>query len=466
MAKMFLKTITHFRLPHHVDRTGQPMMQTADNIPMITWPDSRWCVEANVYMLELYEKGRSRREGGTLQQQAKAIIQFLELCHGQVELINLTDSWLTMFVNALKKRKLEKDSSDNRVLAVARYWCSFLNSVGEFHDMPKFIGKNGRIRAEQKEFTIRSSNGKEFKRKSWSHRSFPVEGAYKRRDPITDDNIRKLRKAVLPVSKGGPVYIRKRRYTMLKVLEITGGRRMEVALLTVGSVRDAEAMIGDSKLESPPMLTLETVKKRTLDTREVPINKPDLENLVGYINGARARLIKRLKRRNLQYKDPGTLLLNEKTGQPLISNTITQEIGKLKRVAGIKQKVSPHTFRHRFCTKVMVALIERHQCETEDDWRRLLIDKESVAKVLCEWTGHKNLSSLEVYLHLALREAANFKKTYIKVNLDRTIESSKSNLLQLKQEALAGDLTSLELLQAVMREIDLLSTELAEEEEL
>ena len=460
MAKMHLLTREEYRLPYLVDSCNQLMMERADSIPMITWPDGRWCIEANLYMLELFNKGRGRIEGGTLLQEAKAIEQLLKMCYGQVELSDVSNKWFKLFVSYLKKRKLDNDSSDNRVIYIARCWCRFLESAGKFHLIPNFISKDGRIRAEK-----RLMKKDRFQTKSsWWHSSFPTESAYKRRNPITDENIKKIRRAV-SISTDNP-FIRKRRYAMLTALEVSGGRRLEVSRLTVGSVEAAAAMMEDSSLESPPMLSIETVKKKKFDTRLVPINKADIHGLMRYINGSRkrqiSRLKKRFKRRGKVYKDSGYLLISETTGKKLISNTLNTEILELKALAKISQKVSPHMFRHRFCTKILVALIEKHNVETEDGWRKLLIDKESLSEELCQWTGHKSTSSLEVYLHLALREAANYKATFSKVQLERTVESSLSNFSQLKEEALSGDISSLELIQAVTLELESLINDFQE----
>lgn len=52
------------------DRLGEDdtlIFKPADNVPMLFWPDGQWCLEANVFMQQLYTKGLSRRDlGGTL----------------------------------------------------------------------------------------------------------------------------------------------------------------------------------------------------------------------------------------------------------------------------------------------------------------------------------------------------------------------------------------------------------------
>ena len=62
--QLYTVTTQDYRLPIAMDVRGKAVTVQADNIPMLSWPDNRWCLEANLYMLELYERGLSRRNGG------------------------------------------------------------------------------------------------------------------------------------------------------------------------------------------------------------------------------------------------------------------------------------------------------------------------------------------------------------------------------------------------------------------
>lgn len=59
-------------------------------------------------------------------------------------------------------------------------------------------------------------------------------------------------------------------------------------------------------------------------------------------------------------------------------------------------------FRNRFITKLFVALIEQHEFENPDSFRRALLDTETIKQKIQQWTGHANLSSLDVYRTYAL----------------------------------------------------------------
>jgi len=404
---------------------------------MLAWPNGKWCLLANIYLLELYARGLSRKNrGGTLLTYAANISHLIRFCYNnKTDFIDLTDNQFTFFINGLisersgvSPERLARTA--NSVIAIGRNCLEFLASVGRTYTDDGFIGSNGRIRAEQKEFNIRQESQPKGKgklvRKFWHHRAFPTPDAKNKRLPISTDVINRLREAVASVSNS--IYLRKRRYVMLKLLEITGGRRIEISELTVESVYQAAKM-------SEPMLKLITAKKHEEKFRYIPISRHDVIFLLEFIEKNRRRII----RTTCGYKlDDGYVLVSETTGKKLQPNTITQEISALALAAGIKEKSCPHMFRHRFITKLFVALIEQHEFENADNFRRALLDTESIKQKIQEWTGHTNMSSLDVYINLAFEEVANFQKTYDIIKAQRSIDSFKETLKQLQEELRVG----------------------------
>ncbi|MFH1601256.1 MAG: tyrosine-type recombinase/integrase [Pseudomonadota bacterium] len=230
--------------------------------------------------------------------------------------------------------------------------------------------------------------------------------------PISGALIVKLRAAVEPTSKSN--HQRKRRYTMLKLLEIAGGgRRAELAILTVDSVRDAAGM-------DAPMLRIATMKKRRDEDRLVPIHPHDVRALLDYVVVNRARIIRRTIG---DINDHGILLVNSRTGMPLKAGTITKELRVLAVHAGISERVCPHMFRHRFITKLFVALIEAHNYQNPDEFRKALLDGHSLKEKVREWIGSASVESLEPYIHLAFDEITDFRKTYDLMSTRLTVDS-------------------------------------------
>jgi len=309
------------------------------------------------------------------------------------------------------------------VLAIGRKSLEFLESVARFNCDETFIGPDGQIRAEQKTFK-RLTRKRLIAVKYWHHRAFPTPDPKKRRLPISTHNIEKLRNAILPASKS--VFLRKRRYVMIKLLEITGGRRTEVDEVTVKSIRQASCM-------AEPMLRLSTVKGG--DERLIPIASHDLVFLLEFIDKNRSRIIRKTCGKE---NDDGFLLISETTGQKLEPNTITQEIHLLAKAAQILIKICPHMFRHRFITKLFVALIEQHHILNPDAFRSALLDMESLKQKVQECLGVINIESLDPYIHLAFDEVTGFKKTYNLILISSAIDSFRSTLRQILTELKSG----------------------------
>jgi integrase len=170
------------------------------------------------------------------------------------------------------------------------------------------------------------------------------------------------------------------------------------------------------------MLLVPTLKKRGGQAmyRYLPISRADIAFILQYAEIHRRPII----RRKLKGKsDHGILLVNGVTGGPLQPNSITQEIRQLAQAAKIKGKACPHMFRHRFLTKLFVALIEQHNIENTDQFRRLLIDGEELKQKVAEWSGHSSLESLDHYIDLAFDEVGNYKRVYHLVSTGLAIDS-------------------------------------------
>jgi hypothetical protein len=116
-------------------------------------------------------------------------------------------------------------------------------------------------------------------------------------------------------------------------------------------------------------------------------------------------------------------------------------------------------FRHRFITKLFVSLIEQHRFDNEDDFRRAMLDTETIKQKIQQWTGHTNLSSLDVYINLAFEEAANFKKTYNTVSLRRVVDSFKASVNQVRHE-LRNGLSPAEVSQQLLKMIEAFDADL------
>lgn len=106
--------------------------------------------------------------------------------------------------------------------------------------------------------------------------------------------------------------------------------------------------------------------------RVVPVGRKAVEALESYIESARPKLV--------TPKSPATVFLTQR-GTPFASVTLWLRIKNRIRRAGVERNITPHMLRHSFAT---------HLLEHGADLR-----------VIQELLGHANISTTEIYTHVA-----------------------------------------------------------------
>lgn len=438
--QLFSLSSSEFRIPFHIDLNGTPMTIRANNVPLICWPNGKWCFEANSFLLKRFELGLSRRtKGGTLAADAFGISEFLRFCYNnKISFSSFTDNEFCFFIKTLSGEKISSSSSisvrsSNSVINIGRKCLGFLEHIGQLHQLSNFVGPTGRIIAHRQEinFPKASRGGKPLTRICWHHRAFPPASPSKKRLPISSVNIDKIKGSVQESSEDP--FIRKRRYILIKLLEITGARRYEIRSLTVASVLKAATM-------ENPHLTFVTAKKSSEKFREIPISRNDLSLLLQYVNKNRAPQIRKTCG---SANDCGFFLISATTGRQLNTNTLTQEISLLAKAAGIEEQACPHLFRHRFITKLFITMIEQHEIENPDEFRRNLFEVEQYKRKISELTGHKNLDALTGYIDLAFAERSCANKymniAFIRDAVDAASSALKSLVTSFDSSGLSTD---------------------------
>lgn len=136
--------------------------------------------------------------------------------------------------------------------------------------------------------------------------------------------------------------------------------------------------------------------------------------------------------------DHGYVFINERTGQALRPNTITQEIHLLAKAAGIPAVICPHMFRHRFITKVFVHLFEQYEFDSVDQLRHAVMRTEQLKAQLMQWTGHLGVASLDRYINLAFDEFSGFRPSVSKALHSRELDRLHQTLSNLADELRSG----------------------------
>jgi site-specific recombinase XerD len=230
------------------------------------------------------------------------------------------------------------------------------------------------------------------------HRSLPSNSPERKKHAISGNTISALCAAAVDSSHS--FFQLNRRLVMIKMLEMTGCRRSELVDIKVGDIKRALAY-------SEPFLTVPTIKRggNKTEKRVVPVRKSDIEFVDDYIDKQRSIIIRRTCKK---YNDDQKVLIGIQTGRGISAAHVARELRILGDVAGLSsESVAPHSFRHRFATKLFVRLLELHEFLCVDDFRRALINTESLKTKVMQWTGHRSVRSLERYIDAAFAEFTN-----------------------------------------------------------
>jgi len=430
--KQLFSVIKNIELSNYFFK-GRVHTRKIDFLPFIFWPNGNPCYLANNYMLTLLDRGLStKNNGGTLKQYAGNISHIIRYCYmNNIDLNHLTDDRFTHFINTLRVPRNTinteiKARNSNTIINIGRATLDFLSSIGVFYANSNFIGPNGIIRAEKRDFEIKyeSKSSRKIFIQYWHHKSFDSPDPIKKRAPIEEGVIKKLHISIPKLSSSK--FLIKRRQVFLLTLEMLGARVGEIAHLKVSDIKEA--------LKSPNhKLRIETLKGggNEVRTRELPVLRQDLAVIDRYITIYRKLIIKNTIG---LANDHDFLFISEKTGKQISANYLSNEVGTLRRAANIRQQACAHMFRHRFITKLFVSLILQYDFENEDQFRKALLDMNRLKQEVLEWTGHKSTHSLDRYIDLAFDEIVDFKATINAISLRSAIESYNSKLENLVEQ--------------------------------
>ncbi len=380
--------------------SGGVEVYQAGKMPTVHWPNGRWCLEANSFLLFLLQEGCSVRGGGSLKTYAHQLGFIVDYCFAlETSFTDLTDGQFVLFMHALSS---DSNRSASTNLQIGRISLRFLEHVAHLSQKNDLLGNRGQIRAAKEE-KYNAQLGR--KVTSWHHRSFPKPGPKNTVFPIARKVIDALKLAA--VEHSSSPFLKMRRLTTLLLLEHTGCRRSELVKITTIDIRCALQ-------EAIPMLKVATHKQggNKQAFRLIPVRRSVLEFALNYDEVYRKSVIRQTCG---HAADTGHLFISTTTGKKLDAAHIGLEIWKLKQAANIGSKTTAHMFRHRFATLKLVDLIENHLIESVDDVRAALVSIESFKAKLIQWTGHKSVMSLDQYVDLAFEEVSGFNESVAKL---------------------------------------------------
>lgn len=427
-------SVNHLKNIEIIDYFGQNKVQlkSKEKFPFIVYPNGSPCHMANMYLLELEERNRSIH---SIKQYASNINYLVNFCfEKKIDFLKLNEGSFIDFTYELRKETdnnnpLKRARNANTLNNIVRTNLDFLNFIGNFHNKPSFVFDNIGAKTNSKNI----KNGEvSIEMNGWSHKGLEVPSPRKTRNPIGKEVIDKLYEAI--VEKSSSKFLQQRRIIMLRLLEATGARAGEIAIIKVNDVMEAFNNDGFMK-----MTTLKRKSKNTF--RYVQIDLSDLHLIKNYINLYRKKIIKETIG---LAKDHGYLFINEHNGDKSFDTVISNDVNVLKKVANIEEQACAHMFRHRFITKQFVNLIKQYKYENQDQFRKALLDTNTLKQKIQQMTGHQNLNSLDGYIDLAFNEVFNSKTVLDKVAVANAYESFDSQLKVLTMELVNGQISPIE----------------------
>lgn len=418
MGKQLFSKINNFEMFEFFDGTSWPHMRKCGLVPFISFPDGKPCNLANLFILECI---RRNLKSGTLLQYSGHVSHIIRFCYGRnIDFLLMDDSKFTEFIHELRYEANPRNSNSRKressiLNGIGRTNLAFLNFVGEFHGQSNFVFDVIKAkRVETKQPAQYSQTG--YKNvSSWHHHSFDTPSSKKSRSPISKVAIDELYAAIS--LKSDSTFLYRRRTAMLRLLEMTGARIGEIALLRVADLHEALRM-------KEPMLRMITLK-RGKPERFVPVLKQDLNELKIYERMYRSSLVKKCIGKD---GDHGFLFVSETTGQPLSARSLSNEVGDLRRAAGIAAAACAQMFRHRFITKLLVRLIKEFDFKNPDEFRKAMLDINFLKQQVQQYTGHKSVKSLDHYIDFAFHEITDTGNVMNSVAFKMAYESYDDNL--------------------------------------
>lgn len=424
------RDLEKFKLWSHVDRLSlKPtlVMTKPRKIPFIYYSNGSPCIEANMYMHELIEGSKTDTTLHTYSRQLIKLIHFVEVQPYLEKFSDITDATFRYFIQLLQ---LERDKygklvrGNNRLRAIGLTCLDFLIFLQEFHDLNNFIGAGKKNKIRIKQITYKKNipgMNKIIQGVRNSHSSIPSKDEEKKRFPVSEDIALTVWKHIQAQPSRDK---RKRDIALYQTMEQIGARVTELHLITIDDYERAK------RSGANPTITVTNLKRGDdKSTRKIPVTKALLRDIGSYMK-VRKRIII-----NKGHKDHKMLFIALNTGYPLKADSWTTYMYNWKRELGITGELFPHLYRHAFITnKLREIILEHKEITTADEFKKHLISSYNFKLKLKEWTGHKDISSLERYIHLIFSDIDGYRKAYNALTLKESVTIVKRQLDTVKQQ--------------------------------
>lgn len=355
-------------------------------VPLMLHHDRHVCWEATDYLLHLLLV--RRRKLSTIKTYADKLSLFIQFIDNKrLTFSDVTDAHFMEYRDQLLQRHGQRSHNEINSLLLRAFhmllWLQFVQRVFDKRRVIAYEGEDAQIILCRKKVTYRDAKGKRRSNEAIDHPALLEPNAKARRAPIAESSIELLWLAIPKLSPNS--YRRSRAELLLSAFEATGERRQEAANMTVAAIVEAE---------KTGQLEIRNSKSSKASTREVPIPTELLRRAKAFIAFDRAEKIKSGIAAGRFKRDHGYLLVTN-YGDPWSERSITEEVAKLRELAGLREPAHPHLFRNKKLT------LAAHEFITAAGPSA---DRSMIAVKLTSISGHKSLESLVPYIDTAFRE--------------------------------------------------------------
>ncbi|SHN43017.1 Site-specific recombinase XerD [Duganella sacchari] len=406
------RVINDVELPSHLNPHTKTITKDIKTLLAFLWPDGSPCVPIELFLLEKsYEVTVRSYDGGSLKVWASHLSHLARYCfNNSIQFQDLDDNSFKNFaIYHLGNQEISKfgfpSRSNNTNRAVIRSCISFLQWLQTTLFIDRVI-VGSRELSPQIRLIKKEKRGRGLEKKTILEYPYaPSPDTPEPKGPMPGTIRNKLWDIALESRNHTfrECYLQARREQILSLLEATGCRPGELAMMAIDENPQPVKM-------GAVFLRTEKRRRKIDPLRRIPVSLEVCITLERYLMVERADLIAELKFDGHTPNDRYVFLTADK-GLPISPSAMNKDFTRMVKRAGITQRACMSMFRHRFIT-IQVALhlqdyLASHNVTTTN--QILILDKISILTRVAAITGHSNPESLLPYIDLAWEYLGAFR---------------------------------------------------------
>ena len=277
-------------IPEYITIEKEIIKRSCKNAPVMHWPDGRVCWSVTHWLLTKY-KGLSSKSArgssaGTYSSQISHLVRFV--FNNRISFSDLNDDHFYEWAEILRKERhphsiiFKRRRNNTQIGKIMRRAIAFLQWYQK-NLFSNWVIIGSKADGAQIKVTLKKGSQGKYSFSYWDHPSIPKDDVPQDVKPISHSVITKLYDAIPKFSKN--TYVRKRLQQLLRLLEATGGRRIEISEIKTADIKQAYVT---------GRLILRVAKQKRDKYREVPVAREWIEPIIVFIDTHHAKHVNRL----------------------------------------------------------------------------------------------------------------------------------------------------------------------------